>query len=436
MKSDFDAIVIGGGSAGLAFSKEAAAHGASVLLIERAQLGGTCVNRGCVPKKMMWSVASTLQDQTEMADLGVFDAAPALNFGKLKTLRDNQIEKIVDSFSDQLDSADVMHIQGDAVLISPHDVQVDDQTFHSEKIIIASGTHPSPLDIEGGDLMDLSDDVFTWDHVPERLVVIGGGYIGFEMAGIFNAFGAHVTVVNHGDAILDGFSPGSQKIAYDNLVCAGVEIILDDKPTKVVRGKNGLTVTLSEGQENTADNILNATGRDPNLGIVGDLDPPKQADNGALEIDKKFATSIAGIYAVGDIANRLPLTPVAREDGTTLAKQLFGAPETPQIDLNLVATTAFVFPPIGEVGKTDAISEITTFTAMESMIGDDGLNEGWGLQRDSDDGLQGVAVVGHSAAESISWAAQVLRSQPTRQEMNQPTAIHLGKAEEPLGSDS
>ena len=434
METSFDVIVIGGGSAGLAFSKEAARRGAAVLLIERDKLGGTCVNRGCVPKKMMWSVSDALQTQAAMVSQGFLSEGSRLDFAKLAAVRAEKIADIVDSFDDQLDEAGVQHLVGDAILQAYDTVLVGDTAYTTDRIVLATGTRPSPLDIEGGELMDLSDDVFEWNTVPQSLVVIGGGYIGSEMAAIFNGFGSQITIVSNSPAVLTEFSEAAQNLAAQNLTASGVSLVLDVKPTEVAVKDGKFQVKLTDGTELEAERVLNATGRDPNLDVFGDLEHPEQADTGALAVDEGFKTSIDGIYAIGDIADRLPLTPVAREDGEVLAKQLFGAPETKPIDLDKVSTTAFVFPPIGEVGKTSGLTEITTFTAMEALIADKDASEGWALERDGNGGLAGVAVVGHAAAEAVSWAGLSVHAGLTRADMNETVAVHPSRAEQPLGS--
>lgn len=436
MTAPYDAIVIGGGSAGLAFAQEAARLNARVLLVERAQLGGTCVNRGCVPKKMMWTVADMMHRHRTFASNGILGDALTLHFDALADKRASQIDNIVDSFADTLNDAGVTRVTGDAVLQRDGSITVDAQTYHSDKIIVATGTRPSGLPIPGNDLMAVSDDVFGWRAVPTSLIVIGGGYIGCEMASIFQAFGSRVTIVSDSDAVLTEFSPASQKIAAQNLRALGVNIVLSSRPEKVTKDGETLRVTLESGDTLDATHVLNATGRDANLGVFGNVDVPERTDHGPLKINDRFETSRKGVYAVGDVADRLPLTPVAREDGKILARQLFGDASAKPVDLADVATTAFVMPPIGEVGATGDVAELTTFTAMESLIANDDLSEAWALTRDDTGGLSGAVVVGHAAAEAISWAAQLVKRQPTRADMDRAVSIHPSKAEEPLGSDS
>lgn len=435
MTKTFDAIVIGGGSAGVAFAKEAAGLGASVGLFERDKLGGTCVNRGCVPKKMMWTVADTLQDTANLAAEGIIKCPAQLDMAALVKRRDARIADIVQSYQDQLDEAGVTHIEGTAALHAGGRVSVGDESYRSERIILATGAHPAPLEIGGANLMATSDDVFGWTEVPARLVVIGGGYIGTEMAGIFRAYGSDVTLVAHGARVLSEFSEGSQKIATENLKKAGVTLMPETEPTSVVRRGDALHVTLKDGNTLIADRVLNATGRDPNLGFFDGIELPERADHGPLKVGDHFRTSAHGIYAVGDIADRLPLTPVAREDGKVLTQQLFGDADVVPVDLAYVATFAFVFPPVREVGDIDSIDEITTFTAMEAMLDNSGLAEGWALHRDDSDALGGVVVIGHAAAEVVSWAAQAVLAGTTRETMRRAVSVHPSKAEEPLGSE-
>jgi len=429
MTLSYDAIVIGGGSAGLAFSKRAAHHGASVLLIEHDTLGGTCVNRGCVPKKMMWSVADASQTQSNLMTEGIFDATAEINMDRFVARRDARIDDIVQSFQSDLDDKGITRIKGAASITDT--VNVDGTSYASNHIVVATGARPSPLNIPGADLSQTSDDVFGWTDIPETLIVIGAGYIGCEMAAIFNGLGSDVTLVSDGSDVLSGFSNGSQTIAARNLANSGVALEFGAKPVAFTNDGDRLRVALDNGTKLCATHILNATGRDPNLDAFPD-DKPALADNGALAINTRFETSVEGIYAIGDCADRLPLTPVARADGQTLADQLFTDTKPDPIDLNLVATTAFVFPPIGEVGTVDKITEINTFTAMDSMIEGDDLSEGWALQFSDDDHLSGAAVVGHAAAEAVSYAAQLIHAKRKRGDLKRATAVHPSRAEEAL----
>lgn len=433
MSRTYDAIVIGGGSAGLAFAKGAAGYGAKVLLIEKDKLGGTCVNRGCVPKKMIWAIADTFRAQAELVANGIFSQTPEFNMESFVSARDHRIADIVESYDDDLTNSGVDRLADSAKIVAPNTVEVGGVSYNTKRIVVATGTHPSPLDIPGADLAVTSNVVFEWAEVPKSLIVIGGGYIGCEMAAIFNALGSEVTLVSDGPEVLVEFSKASQKIAKQNLQACGVTIEFDTKPERFEQDCDQLTAHLDNGMKVSATHILNATGRDPNLSVFGDTPIPERAETGALKVSDSFETSTPGIYAVGDIADRLPLTPVAREDGKTLAAQMFSDDNPQPIDLNLVATTAFVFPPIGEVGNTDDLSDMTTFTAMESLIVSDAQDEGWAVRTTDEDRLAGVAVVGHAAAEAISWAAQVVNCKPSRSQMKAATAVHPSKAEEPLG---
>ncbi len=435
-QSQPDAIVIGGGSAGLAFSRRAAQEGADVLLIEKDRLGGTCVNRGCVPKKMMWKIAQTLTSIRSLETEKIVSGAPAVCFKRMQQLRDDRIGGIVESFQDDMKEAGVRRITGEATVHPDLSVSVGDNQWSPARLIIATGARPSGLDIPGAGLMADSNDVFRWTALPESLVVIGAGYIGCEMAAIFNAFGTDVTLVSDTDEILTGFSAGSQAVARDNLDASGVRVLTGVKPREVTRDGDTRIVTLSDGSTLSGTHVLNATGRTPNTDMLRALDPaPETADSGALSINDRFETSVPGLYAIGDAADRLPLTPVATADGETLARQLYTDEMPEPLALDHVATTAFVMPPVGEVGKLSGLEKLHRFSSLEDSIFRTGTTEAWGLARAEDGGLKGAALVGHAAAESISWAAQVTMTAPSRTGMNRARGVHPSSAEEPLNSN-
>jgi glutathione reductase (NADPH) len=434
MQDDFDAIVLGGGSAGLAFSKQAAAHGASVLLVERNNLGGTCVNRGCVPKKMMWAVADALRTQRGLLGEGIIDGAVSLDMKSMTRKRDARISEIILRFGDELSDRGITRLTGTATMMSPGQVSVGDRLYHTDRIVMATGARPSPLDIPGAELTQTSDDVFGWTSAPARLVVIGAGYIGTEMAAIFHALGSDVVLVSDGAAVLSEFSPANQSIAAENLAASGVRIETQTVPRRIEGEGTDLIVYLDNGEVLQATHVLNATGRDPNVDAFGDLEVPRTAQNGALHVNEQFETSMPGVYAIGDIADRLPLTPVAREDGDTLARQLFDTPDITPIDLELVSTTAFVFPPIGEAGDTSGARDITRFTAMETILQDTSTQEGWAISTSEKGALNGIAVTGHAAAEAASWGARVIEAGQDGDRAAKATAVHPSAAEEPLGS--
>ncbi|WP_295317531.1 FAD-dependent oxidoreductase, partial [Roseobacter sp.] len=238
------------------------------------------------------------------------------------------------------------------------------------------------------------------------------------------------------DDILTGFSAGSQAVARDNLDASGVRVLTGVKPRDVTRDGDTRIITLSDGSTLSGTHVLNATGRTPNTAMLRALDPaPETAGSGALSINDRFETSVPGLYAIGDAADRLPLTPVATADGETLARQLYTDEMPEPLALDHVATTAFVMPPVGEVGKLSGLAKLNRFSSLEDSIFRTGTTEAWGLARAEDGGLQGAALVGHAAAESISWAAQVTMTAPSRTGMNRARGVHPSSAEEPLNSN-
>ena len=434
MGTNWDAIVIGGGSGGIAFARTAAGNGAKVLLVERDALGGTCVNRGCVPKKMLWSAANSLHEVGEMCRAGVLSCETRVDLKRLLELRQEKIAKIRDSYADTLDDCSATLIRDEARIDGPGRVTVDGQLHEAGAVVVATGGRPSRIDIPGADLADTSDDALVWDAVPGRLLVIGGGYIGCELAAIHAAFGSDVTIVNDKDRVLTEFSDGPARVAQRNMELQGIEMMMGTKPERIERegDGDGLRVSFTEGAPRVFDKVLMATGRSANTDVLGALaDEVELTEGGTIRTDDDFQSTSRGLYAIGDVGSRLPLTPVAIADGETLARNLFGAGEAP-IDLRHVATSAFVLPPVGEVGQPDGHAQSDCFPPLSDAIKSDQPHAFWGLARDEGGSLSGVSIVGQGAHEAIGWAAQTLLHHPDAASMQRALAVHPSDAEEAM----
>ncbi|MFQ6547344.1 dihydrolipoyl dehydrogenase family protein [Aestuariibius sp. 2305UL40-4] len=432
----FDLIVIGGGSAGLACAKRAAGHGARVALIERDHLGGTCVNRGCVPKKLMWEASEVFARARSMADLGLSGPPGTLDLAALKARIDSQISDIRGNFEDDLADKGVTLIRATATLDTPGEVRAGGRTLTAPHIVLATGGAPQTLPIDGAELFDTSDDVFGWTTIPERLVVIGGGYIGCEFASIFRAFGAQVRIVNEDDRLLTDFDADAVAHAAQTFENRGIAISNGLTIDSARRNGTRITLTLSDGTTDMADRVLCATGRSPNIDGLGKL--PKtleKADTGALAIDARFETSQPGVYAIGDVADRLPLTPVATRDGEALADILFGQ-GAPPIDLDLVATATFLHPPMGQVGQPDTgdLLQGDTTPLPEGTVWQTGAVAYGKVARDPDtQKVIGAVLIGESAADEIAWAAAAIAGELDDADLLSATAVHPTLAEEIIG---
>ncbi len=433
MSQQPDLVVIGGGSGGIAAAKRAARHGAKVVLVEAAELGGSCVNRGCVPKKLLWQTAKHWQNRQGLArstgtEAGVLDFAP------LMTSIHDHISGLQESFEDQLDDEGVQLLRGRASVRDDGSVRIGDETLNPRKVLVATGAKPNMPDIEGKQHVSTSDDVFRWTSLPKSLLIVGGGYIGAEFASIFNALGVQMTLVQMGERILPRFDETAVQIVTDALRHQGVTFVFDAKPTAVSQTYDGYAVALDTGEKYFAERVVYAIGRSANLSCV-DGDDLAIADSGALEIDKDFQTSRDGLYAIGDAADRLPLTPVATRDGETFADRAFGDGAEP-IDLSLVATAAFTLPSsVAQIGELDGSGADGTTGALQSAIFSPDTEMTQYHRIDFDGArLAGAVLVGESASDTIApLAALIAKSSSAKDAVAAATAIHPSFAEEFIG---
>lgn len=439
--SEYDAVVIGSGSGGSAFAKRAAALGAKVAVVEMADLGGVCVNRGCVPKKLMWHSAHERREAEGLATAGFIDEPSKLDYGVLHQRVHDHVTSIRESYEETLGDLGIEIVRGRAELIDGG-VRVDDRELKAPRTLIACGGKPTALDIPGWELCDTSDTVFGWTERPQRLLIVGGGYIGVEFATVFSGLGSDVTIADVSDHLLDGFDPAAIELVEKHLGECGVRHIANSELTGVERSGDSLLASLGD-ERMECDAIIVAIGRTPRIdelgGFAGDLE---RADNGSLEVSEAFETSRAGVFAVGDAANRMPLTPVARRDGEWLANHLFGEEAGERLDLGMVATATYCDPPVAQVGRTDAEEDHGLHVESGSL---DPLRNGLFANHrakatylhkvlsDDDGKLRGVVLVSRTAPDEISWAATLLASGAKADVLARPGSVHPTFAEELIG---
>lgn len=445
MSKHYDYIAIGGGSAGIASVNRAAMHGKKCALIEAGPIGGTCVNVGCVPKKVMWYAAHISEALKHYGPSYGFTASDVkFNWQTLVHNRSAYIERIHGSYDSVLEKNNVDVIQGRAKFISPHVIEVNGQQLTADHILIATGGHPVRPDIPGAEYGIDSDGFFAMDDMPKRVVVVGAGYIAVELAGVLNALGADVHLVVRGTSLLKHFDAMLGETLMHLMEEAGVNIHLSTTPDSIVLNDDrSLQFNAVDGSELTVDSVVWATGRKPNtLGLQLDAAGVQVNDLGYVVVDTLQNTTNHGIYAVGDITGQLELTPVAVAAGRRLSERLFNNKPDEHLDYTNVPTVIFSHPPIGTVGLTEAQAKETfgetavsvyssSFTAMYTAV-----TEYRQLTRmklvciGPDEKIVGIHGIGVGMDEILQGFAVALKMGATKKDFDNTVAIHPTAAEE------
>ena len=437
---DLDLFVIGAGSAGVRAARVSAEKGARVAVAEEYRYGGTCVIRGCVPKKLMVYASGFSEMIEDAAGYGWSLGAAEFDWARFRAAKDREIDRLEGIYRGILDRAGVEVFHERATILDPHRVRLSGgREFSTRHILIATGGAPSVPDIPGAELGVTSNEMFGLDTLPRRAVVVGGGYIACEFAGILNGLGVEVTQLYRGERILRGFDDDVRAHVEEAMRARGVDIWTGTDPTGLSRAENGaITVALGARGEIETDLVLFATGRRPNtegLGLaalgVG------QRKSGAIEVDAWSQTAVPSIYAVGDVTGRAELTPVAIREGQAFAETVFGANPT-RPDHALIPTAVFTQPEIGTVGLTEAAArekgpvEIyrATFRPMLNVLA--GRDEKMLMKLVVGEGRRvvGCHLVGHGAGEMIQLAAVAIRMGATKEDFDRTIAVHPTAAEE------
>lgn len=444
----FDLIVIGGGSGGLAAGRRAAAHGKRVAVIERDRLGGTCVNRGCVPKKLFHDTAAMIEAMHDSHLVGFEGGIPAIQWSLLRDRIHGYIDMLNGVYARNLERDAVTHVTGEARFTGAHTVKVGDQTLEADTFVIATGARPKPPPVEGGELALLSDDFFHLDAPPKRVLVMGGGYIGMEFAGILSTFGSEVTVVEFLDRVLAPFDQDVSSFVHDLYDKLGIKVLVGTAVTRIVDEDGARRVTVRERDggktfEQTYDAVISAVGRVPNVEDLGlDAAGVKLDASGFVAIDDQERTSAGHIYAVGDVTGRPALTPVAIKAGRRLADRLYaGASELMNYDV--VPTAVFTPVEIGVVGLTEAAARQrfgesavkvyrSAFKPMRKALVKDSPVRAMVkmVVAGDDEKVVGLHLVGPEAAEIIQGFAVAVTAGLTKKQFDDTIAIHPSLAEE------
>lgn len=443
---DVDLFVIGGGSGGVRAARVASELGARVALAEERYLGGTCVNVGCVPKKLLWYASHHGELFHDAAGFGWELGEPHFRWETLRANKDREIARLNGIYRRLLEDAGVRVIDARARLVDRQTVEVAGQRLRARHVLLAVGGHARIPDVPGRDLLWTSDDIFYLERVPERVVVVGGGYIAVEMAGILNGLGAHVELIYRGELFLRGFDEEIRRHLAQEMRQRG--IVLHFERTLAAFERRGEQIAAffeprsggSPEPELVCDGVLCAIGREPSTTDLG-LDAAGVAlrADGSIAIDALSRTSVDNIWAIGDVAGRMQLTPSAIHEAMCLAQTLFGGREAVP-DLALVPTAVFSQPPFATVGMTEeeaveAHRQVDVFSSafrpLRLSLTDNPERTLMKIVVERpNDRVVGVHVIGDDAAEIVQCAAVALRMGATKADFDRTIGIHPTSAEE------
>lgn len=438
---DFDLFVIGAGSGGVRASRIAASLGAKVAVAEDRYPGGTCVNVGCVPKKLFVYASHYAEDMHDAAGFGWDVQPPKFNWATLRDNKNREIERLQDIYRNLLSNAGAKLIDGRATILGPHQVEVNGETYSAERILIATGGWPFIPEFPGREHVISSNEVFYLDEFPKRALVVGGGYIAVEFAGIFNGLGAETHQLYRGPLFLRGFDTDVQSFVAEELDKKGINLHFNADIERVEKNSDGsFTAHLNNGEKIVADTILYATGRKPLIEGLGlDSVNVQLNKNGTIQADDQFQTTEPSIYALGDVIGTPALTPVALEQGMTLAKNLYSG-TTDTVDYTNIPTAVFCQPNIGTVGLSEQQARdefgdidvyLSTFTHMKHTLS--GGNEKTLMKILVDkktDRVVGMHMVGAEAGEIVQGLAAAMKMGITKKVLDSTIGIHPTAAEE------
>lgn len=443
MDKKYDLIVIGGGSGGIAMANRAASYGAKVALIESGRLGGTCVNVGCVPKKIMWNAASIAHVFHEAGDYGFTARVGRFDWASLKKSRDDYVAWLNGRYQAGLEQSGVEWLRGRARFTGPHAVTVDGSRLEAPHIAIATGGRPITPGWKGAELGITSDGFFELPQQPRRVAIVGAGYVAVELAGVFRALGSEVVLLVRRAGVLMSFDEMLREAVMREMAADGIEIHVNTHVREAVREKGGITLYGVEGLKVTGlDCVLWAIGREP---VINDLNLASAGVTtdrmGHVLTDEWQNTNVAGIYAVGDVTGREALTPVAIAAGRRLADRLFGGQPDRRLIYENIPTVIFSHPPIGTVGLTEAQARerhadavkvyCTEFTPLFHAFTQRKVKCAMKLVTvGKEERIIGCHVFGAGADEMLQGFAVAIRMGATKRDFDDTVAIHPTSAEE------
>jgi glutathione reductase (NADPH) len=437
---DYDLFTIGGGSGGVRASRMAAQFGAKVALAEERYLGGTCVNVGCIPKKLLVYASEFSDAFDDSAGFGWTVGERSFNWQTLIANKDREIARLNGVYEKALTDNGARILRARATIADAHTVVVGSERYTARYILVATGGWPSAPSIPGGELAISSNEAFFLPQFPARVTIVGGGYIGLEFAGIFHGLGAKVSLVHRGELFLRGFDEDVRRAVAAEMGKREIDLRFNRQVAGIEKLRHGILATLDDGSALEADLIMFATGRTPNTRDLGlERAGVNLGHDGAVVVDSYSCSSVPNIYAVGDCTDRMQLTPVAIAEGQAVAETLFhGNPQTP--DYENVPTAVFSQPPIGTVGLTEAEAREryravdvykSTFRPLKHTVSGREEHSFMKLVVDREtDRVLGCHVVGTDAGEIVQGLAIALKCGATKAQFDTTVGIHPTAAEE------
>ena len=441
---EYDIIAIGGGSGGIATMNRAGEHGAKAAVIEEKKLGGTCVNVGCVPKKIMWYGAQIAESFHHYGpDYGFTSSDVQFDFAKLRQNREAYIDRARSSYDGSFKRNGVDLIEGRAHFVDSHTVSVNGELIRAKHIVIATGARPNIPTIPGAELGGSSDDVFAWEQLPKSVAILGAGYIAVELAGVLHALGVKTDLFVRRDRPLRGFDSYIVEGLVNEMEKTGLPLHTHKVPVKLEESEQGITIHFEDGSSHTASQVIWATGRRPNVdGLELEKAGVTLNERGFIQVDEYQNTVVDGIYALGDVTGEKELTPVAIKAGRTLSERLFNGKTSAKMDYTTIPTVVFSHPAIGTVGLTEeeAIKEYgqdhikvykSSFSSMYSAVTNHRQESRFKLiTAGADEKVVGLHGLGYGVDEMIQGFAVAIKMGATKADFDATVAIHPTASEE------
>lgn len=450
---EFDYLVLGGGSGGIASARRAASYGAKVALIESGSLGGTCVNVGCVPKKVMWNGAQVLEALHHASGYGISCQLESYSFSRLKESRDNYVQKLNKIYDTMLENSGVSVFRGFGEFVSCDTIRVGEQNLKAKHVLIATGGKPLVPNIPGASLGHTSDGFFGLENLPSSAVVIGSGYIGVEIAGVLNALGTKVTLVCRKDHALSGFGKDIGSWITNAMEKSGIAVKRLSNVKSIGLGEDAgeqKIVCFDDGSSVAAQEVFWAIGRKPNTSNIG-LERAGISENsggfnpdGSIWVDEYQNTKSKAVYAVGDVIGKVDLTPVAIAAGRKLASRLFDGKPDAKIDYDNIASVVFSHPPLGSVGHTEESAVVTYGPKAVKVYRSEFTNMYYSPLKEElkqrtymkliclgdTEKVIGIQIAGRGADEMIQGFAVTVKMGATKHDFDETMAIHPTASEE------